>query len=353
MNVNVANLYISISLGLAIVLSATASVVADEQVRVVGSSTVYPFSTVVAERFGRSTNFKTPIIESTGTGGGFKLFCAGTDLDTVDITNASRAIAPSEEKMCTQNGVTNIIEVKMGYDGIVLANGLNSRNFSITTRDIYLALAETVPSENGEFKKNTATLWSDINPDLPPSKIEVLGPPPTSGTRDAFVNLAMEAGCVSVPALKQMAEDKDPRFKEICHTIRKDGAYIEAGENDNLIIQKLTTNENALGIFGFSFLNQNNDRVKAASINGVQANFTSIADGSYVISRPLFFYVKGEKIKSVNSLKPFIETFISDTSIGQNGYLTYRGLIPMSNQERTEYQNTITHQLNSLNGGIE
>jgi phosphate transport system substrate-binding protein len=334
-------------------MSATASVEADEQVRVVGSSTVYPFSTVVAERFGRATDFKTPIIESTGTGGGFKLFCAGTDLNTVDITNASRAIAPSELGMCAKNGVKDIIEVKMGYDGIVLANGINARSFSITTRDIYLALAETVPSENGGFKKNTARLWSDVNPNLPPSQIEVLGPPPTSGTRDAFVNLAMETGCISFQELKNMASGKDPRFKGICHTIREDGAYIEAGENDNLIIQKLTANENALGIFGFSFLNQNNDRVKAASINGVEANFTSIADGSYVISRPLFFYVKGEKIKSVKSLKPFVESFISNASIGKNGYLTYRGLIPMGNKERIQYQNKVWRQLNSLKGSIK
>jgi phosphate transport system substrate-binding protein len=339
-------------MGFVLLFAAPLYADAGEQVRVVGSSTVYPFSTVVAERFGRATPYKTPIIESTGTGGGFKLFCAGTGADTVDITNASRAIARSERENCQTNGVRNIIEVKVGYDGIILANGLNARQFAITTRDIFLALAANIPDHAGGFIKNSAVLWSDVNPKLPEVRIEVLGPPPTSGTRDAFIELAMEAGCKGFDSILKLQEASNPRFDQICHTIREDGAYIEAGENDNLIIQKLTSNENALGIVGFSFLQQNNDRVKAATVNGVSPSFAAIADGRYVISRPLFFYVKGEKVPSVKSLKPFVETFINRAAIGEEGYLTYRGLVPMSREEHQSYRQSVSAALNKVKGAL-
>ncbi|WP_370691182.1 substrate-binding domain-containing protein [Kordiimonas sp. SCSIO 12610] len=340
-----------LSLAILIFLSASSYADENEQVRIVGSSTVYPFSTVVAERFGRLTQYKTPIIESTGTGGGFKLFCAGTGGDTIDITNASRAITASERADCARNNVNNIIEVKVGYDGIVLANALGSLDFSITTRDIFLALADTIPGSNGRFEKNTALRWSDVNPELPDLQIEVLGPPPTSGTRDAFIDLAMEQGCKKLPEIAVLEYTQPTLFDTICHTIRDDGAYIEAGENDNLIIQKLGSNDHALGIVGFSFLDRNHDRVKAASINGVKPSFSAIADGSYVISRPLFFYVKGEKVSKVPSLKPFVDSFLANSATGEDGYLAYRGLIPMSAEEHQSYRNSVSNAMTK--GGVQ
>ncbi|WP_373308354.1 PstS family phosphate ABC transporter substrate-binding protein [Kordiimonas sediminis] len=319
---------------------------AEDQVRIVGSSTVYPFSTVVAERFGRTSGFKTPIVESTGTGGGFKLFCAGVGSDTVDVINASRAIKSSEVEMCAGNGVQNIIEVKIGYDGIVLANSNAARDFSVSTKDIFLALAKEIPAADGSLVENTNVTWSDVNASLPNTKIEVLGPPPTSGTRDAFLELAMEAGCKQFDSIKALKSSDKNAYKAVCHTMREDGAFIDAGENDNLIVQKLDANENALGIFGFSFLDQNSDKVKAAKINDVDVSFEAIADGSYPISRPLYFYVKGEHLTSVKSLKPFVEEFISNAASGEEGYLSDRGLIPMGEEERAEFLSKITSQLN-------
>ena len=321
------------------------SVMADDQIQIVGSSTVYPFSTVVAERFGRNTKFKTPIVESTGTGGGFKLFCAGVGDDTADVSNASRAIKSSEAKMCADNGVKNVIEVKIGYDGITLANALGAIQFDLSTRDIFLALAKKVPNQDGVMIDNPYTNWSDVNATLPNSKIEVLGPPPTSGTRDAFVELAMEGGCKTFSDIKALKKKDKKAYKTICHTMREDGAFIEAGENDNLIVQKLVANENALGIFGFSFLDQNADKVKAAKINGTAISFEAISDGSYPISRPLFFYVKGDHLSSVPSLKPFVEAFISEEAMGAEGYLSDRGLIPMGEAETKSYKTTIAAKL--------
>lgn len=324
----------ALAIGATALVTTTSPATANDQVRVVGSSTVYPFSTVVAERFGRTTKFKTPVVESTGTGGGFKLFCAGISEDTVDVANASRAIKKSEVALCAKNGVKNIIEVKVGYDGIVMANALSAQPFSITTRDIFLGLAKNIPNGKGGLKINTARTWADVNPALPNTQIEVLGPPPTSGTRDAFVELAMESGCKSFGWIKALKKSDKKAYKTLCHTVREDGAFIEAGENDNLIVQKLAANTDALGIFGFSFLDQNSDSVKAAKINGIDVSFDAIADGSYPISRPLYFYVKGEHLGSVKSLKPFVEAFISDTATGEDGYLSDRGLIPMGEDER-------------------
>lgn len=317
----------------------------DDAISIVGSSTVYPFSTIVAERFGRSSGYKTPIVESTGTGGGFKLFCAGVGENTADISNASRAIKSSEVELCAKNGVKNIIEVKVGYDGIVIANALGANKYQLTTRDLFLALAKEIPDGKGGFKENPYTTWKEVNPSLPNSKIEVLGPPPTSGTRDAFVELAMEGGCKTFKEISALKKSDGNAYKAVCHTVREDGAFIEAGENDNLIVQKLTANHNALGIFGFSFLDQNSDKVQAAVINGVEVSFDDIADGSYPISRPLFFYAKGEHLSVVPALKPFIEAFISDEATGEFGYLADRGLIPMGEGERAQYIGKIRSQL--------
>ncbi|MBT8098750.1 MAG: substrate-binding domain-containing protein, partial [Gammaproteobacteria bacterium] len=260
---------------------------ARDYVYIVGSSTVYPFSTVVAERFGRGSDFKTPKVESTGSGGGIKLFCDGVGVDHPDIANSSRAIKQSEVEACAANGVSEIVEVKIGYDGIVIANAVDGADVSVSRRDIFLALAKRVPGRNdGELIDNPYKTWADVKSDLPATRIEVLGPPPTSGTRDAFVELAMEGGCRSFGWIDALRATDSDRYLSICHTIREDGVFIEAGENDNLIVQKLQANPDAFGIFGFSFLDQNADKVKGAPVDGFVPTFDAIADGKYPVSRP-------------------------------------------------------------------
>jgi len=308
-----------------------------DYVYIVGSSTVYPFATVVAERFGRGSDFKTPKVESTGSGGGLKLFCDGVGVDYPDIANSSRAIKQSEVDSCDANGVTDIVEVKIGYDGIVFANAAKSAVVSFSRADIFLALAKEVPGESdGTLVANPYKTWADVNPELPAQRIEVLGPPPTSGTRDAFVELAMEGGCKSIAWIKELKSSDKDRYKSICHTIREDGAFVEAGENDNLIVQKLEANPSAFGIFGFSFLDQNGEKVQGAGVDGVIPTFEAIADGSYPVSRPLYFYVKKAHVDVIPGLRGFLREFTSDRAWGDEGYLTDRGLIPMPVAERGE-----------------
>lgn len=312
--------------------------VARDEIRIVGSSTVYPFSTVVAERFGRTTNFPTPVVESTGTGGGFKLFCGGAGESTPDISNASRRIKASEIANCKANGVDEIVEVKIGYDGIVMANKVSAPQYRLSLRDIFLALAKQVPNADGELIDNPNVTWRDVNPDLPNVRIEVLGPPPTSGTRDAFDELAMEGGCKTFASMQALKKSDEDAYKRACQTLREDGMFIEAGENDNLIVQKLVANPNALGVFGFSFLDQNMDKVQSSIIEGVEATFDNISTGDYPISRPLFFYIKKAHMSMVPGLKQFVMEFISDRASGEDGYLSDRGLIPMSAEEREEWR---------------
>jgi phosphate transport system substrate-binding protein len=331
-------------------LVAAAQVQADgrDYISVVGSSTVYPFSTVVAERFGKSTAFKTPKIESTGTGGGMKLFCKGNGIDTPDITNASRRIKESELKMCHDNGVDGVVEVLIGYDGIVVANDINSHDFELTRKDLFLALAKEIPTEKeGELVANPYTMWNEVNADLPAVKIEVLGPPPTSGTRDAFVELAMEGGCKAFPWIKATKDEDKSKYKTICHTIREDGAYVEAGENDNLIIQKLQKNPDALGIFGFSFLDQNADLVKGSIVDGAAPEFETIASNEYPVSRPLYFYVKKAHVSEIPGMKEFLAEFTSEKAMGEEGYLTDKGLIPLDEDKYMKVK-TDTEELNNL-----
>jgi phosphate transport system substrate-binding protein len=321
-------------LGLALSVSAFAQAGRD-YVYVVGSSTVYPFATVVAERFGRSSEFKTPKIESTGSGGGLKLFCDGVGVDYPDVANSSRAIKASEVETCAAKGVTEIIEVKIGYDGIVFANAVGADTMTLSRAEIFLALAKEVPGEaEGELIENPYETWADVNPDLPAIKIEVLGPPPTSGTRDAFVELAMEGGCKATPWIAELRNSDKNRYKAICHTIREDGVFVEAGENDNLIVQKLQANSNAFGIFGFSFLDQNMEKVKGSLIDGVAPTFDAIADGDYPVSRPLFFYAKKAHVDVIPGLRGFLREFTSERAWGEEGYLSDRGLIPMPDEER-------------------
>ncbi len=321
-----------------IAASFTASqAMARDQIRIVGSSTVYPFATVVAERFGKSTKFKTPVIESTGSGGGLKLFCAGVGDQHPDITNSSRAIKKSEVEKCMKNGVTSVTEVKIGYDGIVVSNSKASPQMTVSRKQLYLALAKDVPAGEGQTQPNPYKMWSDIDPSLPKVKIEVLGPPPTSGTRDAFVELVMEHGCESFGWVKALAKKDKKKFKAICHGVREDGGYIEAGENDVLIVKKLEANASAFGIFGFSFLDQNADKIQGSKIEGKDPTFDAIADGSYPVSRPLFFYVKNAHVGKTPGIKEFIAEFTSEKSWGKDGYLSEKGLIPMPDAERKKY----------------
>jgi phosphate transport system substrate-binding protein len=305
---------------------------ARDYIFIVGSSTVYPFATVVAEQFGKTTDFKTPKIESTGSGGGLKLFCAGVGVEHPDITNASRRIKQSEIDTCAANGVKEIVEVKVGFDGIVLANSKKSDQIKLSLADVYLALGKEVPDPKGGDKlvPNPYKTWKEINPELPDVKIEVLGPPPTSGTRDAFVELAMEGGCKQIDAMKAL--DKET-FKETCHTVREDGAFVEAGENDNLIVQKLEANPSALGIFGFSFLDQNLDKMQGSLIDGEEPTFENIADGKYPISRALYFYVKKAHAGVIPGIQEYVAEFVSDKATGEDGYLSEKGLIPLPEAE--------------------
>jgi len=327
---------IAATVAVAFLSSFGAQAAGRDSISIVGSSTVFPFSKVVAERFGRSTSYKAPTVESTGTGGGFKEFCKGLGVQSPDISNASRRIKASEFENCQANGVKDIIEVLIGYDGIVLANSIKSPKVALTRKDIFLALAKMVPNPDGSptLVKNPYKKWSDINAKLPATKIEVLGPPSTSGTRDAFVELAMEGGCKKFAWIKALKKSDKAKYKEICHILREDGLFVEAGENDNLIVQKLNANPAALGIFGFSFLDQNADKVQASSIDGNDPEFETIADGSYPVSRPLYFYVKKEHIGVIPGIKEYLAEFTSEKAWGEEGYLTEKGMIPLGDAER-------------------
>lgn len=307
-----------------------------DYIEVVGSSTVYPFATAVAEKFGKSTGFKTPKIESTGSGGGMKLFCKGVGTGNPDITNSSRRIKSGEYKQCLDNGVTDIVEVLIGYDGIAFANSKKSPQLKLGLKDIYLALVKDVPNPDGSetFVSNPYKTWKDVNPALPAKAIEVIGPPPTSGTRDAFVELALEGGCKKFDWVKGLKDTDKSAYKARCHTIREDGAYIEAGENDNLIVSKLDANPSAFGVFGFSFLEQNADKVQGSVIEGFEPTFESIADGDYKVSRPLYFYVKKAHIGVVPGIEEYLAEFTRESTWGDEGYLADKGMIPLAEDLR-------------------
>ena len=321
--------------GAAVLLAQSAR----DTISIVGSSTVYPFATVVAERFGKTTQFKTPKIESTGSGGGFKLFCAGVGVEHPDMTNASRRMKQSEFETCAKNGVTEVVEVKIGYDGIVLANAKSAPVMKLNRKELFLALAKDIPDPKGGEKlvANPYKTWKDINSALPDVKIEVMGPPPTSGTRDAFVELVMEEGADSFGWVKALAKTDKKKHKAIAHGIREDGAYVEAGENDNLIVQKLQANKDAFGIFGFSFLDQNADKIKGSMIEGVDPTFENIAGGKYPVSRPLFFYVKKAHAGVIPGIAEYVAEFTSEKAWGVDGYLSEKGLIPMPDAERKAF----------------
>ncbi len=326
----------TLGLTTALLTAAQTAVAARDYISVVGSSTVYPFATVVAERFGKTTQFKTPKIESTGSGGGLKLFCNGVGVKHPDVTNASRRIKKSEVAKCASNGVNDIVEVLIGYDGIVIGNAKKAEQMQLTRKDLFLALAKQVPNPNGsqQLIDNPYTTWKQVNASLPNSKIEVLGPPPTSGTRDAFAELALEGGCKKIGWIKAMKKKNKKHYKQVCHTVREDGAYIEAGENDNLIVQKLNANPNLLGVFGFSFLDQNSDKIQGSIMDGQAPTFDSISDGSYPVSRPLYFYVKKAHIGVIPGIKEYLAEFTSEKAMGEEGYLADKGMIPLGDEER-------------------
>lgn len=298
---------------------------ARDQIKVVGSSTVFPFSTAVAETFGKITEFKTPVVESTGSGGGLKLFCSGVGTEHPDITNASRRMKAKEFKLCNENGVTDIVESVVGFDGIVVANARGGAEFNGLTREI---LFKALAKGQGEPQ-----MWSDIDPSLPAVKIEVLGPPPSSGTRDAFEELAIQKGCQQAGLEKDVCKNAE---------MRDDGAYVDAGENDNLIVSKLTANPDAIGVFGFSFLDQNADKIKGATIGGVEPTFENIASGEYPVSRSMYFYIKKAHVGVVPGIAEYAAEFVSDRASGDEGYLTDKGLIPLPTDAHEENAARVT-----------
>lgn len=323
-----------IVLSLAALVGLLACSAPRDYIRIVGSSTLYPFVATAAEQFGRGTPHKTPVIESTGTGGGMKLFCAGFGLETPDISNASRPIKPSEQERCAKNGVTEVLELPIGYDGIVIANVKSGTQYRLTRDQLFLALASQV-EQDGKLVDNPYKKWNDISPDLPEVEIAIYGPPPTSGTRDAFVELVMEEACDAYPAFAAAYPDKKKRHKK-CGQLREDGHFIDAGENDNIIVRKLAHNEEALGIFGYSFLAQNADTMQGAMIEGVLPEFERIASGDYTISRSLYLYVKTQHAAKLKSLKPFLTEITSEEAASDRGYMALKGLIPMPPAQREE-----------------
>jgi len=306
---------------------------ARDHIKIVGSSTVFPYTQAVAEEFTRKHGRKAPVVESTGTGGGMKIFCQGIGEQHPDITGASRAMKKSEWAECEKNGVTDVTEVLIGYDGISIAQSRKAQPMDLTKTQIYLALAAEIPVD-GKFVPNPHKKWSDIDSSLPDTPILAYGPPPTSGTRDAFVELAMQEGCQALDFVKEQKAKLDKAaYEELvkiqCSRMRQDGPFIEAGENDNLIVQRLEADPRAVGIFGYSFLYENEDKLQAIKVEGVEPSFETIASGEYGISRPLYFYIKNAHREVVPGLKEFIAEYVSEAAMGEDGYLSERGMVPL------------------------
>ncbi len=309
-----------------------------DQIRIVGSSTVFPYTQAVAEQFAGMTGGASPVVESTGTGGGMQIFCGGVGPTHPDITGASRAMTASEYESCQANGVTSITEALIGYDGLSIAHSIDGPELDLTKAQLFAALASEVEVD-GEVVANPHTMWSDIDPSLPEAEIRVFGPPPTSGTRDAFVELVMEEGCQEYPAIAALEEEQ---MEEVCARMRQDGPFIEAGENDNLIVQRLQSDQTAYGIFGYSALYENNDTLKAVSVGGVEPNEETIASGDYGVSRPLFVYIKNAHKGVIPGLEEFVTEYVSEEAFGTDGYLTDRGLIPLAEDRREEVRSAVT-----------
>lgn len=315
-----------------------------DQIRAVGSSTVYPFATAVAEQFVQNNpGVKSPIIEQTGTGAGMKLFCAGIGAQHPDIEDASRRMKKTEFEQCQANGVKDIIEVQIGVDGLAIAEAKNGPGFKLTPELIYKALAAH-PFGKGENKAQT---WADIDPSLPKVAISVFGPPSTSGTRDSLAELILEKGCQSDPAMKELKDKNEDEYKAVCTRIREDGKYVDSGENDNLIVQKLVANPNSLGVFGFSYLDENRDKLKDVPLNGIEATYDNVANGHYPGARPLYIYVKKAHLDVIPGLKAYMDEFAKGWV--PDGYLAKRGMVTAMEDVRTKNAD-IVRNLTVLNG---
>ena len=323
----------------------TVSLSARDQIKIVGSSTVYPFASSVAEELGATSKFPTPVVESTGSGGGMKLFCAGNEMNTPDITNASRRMKAKEFKMCEKNGVTDITESVIGYDGIAFAQSRSNADFDISREHLALAVAKEVPSKDGKkLIANPYKKWSDIDASLPNREIIVYGPPKSSGTRDAFEELVMQKVFKKMSVYTDLykADKKANKKYKKYSVVRTDGVYVESGENDNLIVQKLNKNKNAFGVFGFSFLVENDDMIKGATINKVQPTPENISSGKYPVSRSLFFYIKNDHEKDVPAIKDYVSLFMSENMIGPDGILGEIGLISLPDAQREAIRASVT-----------
>jgi len=333
-----------------VALGAAAPAMARDQIKIVGSSTVFPYTQAVSEEFTNKTGKPAPVVESTGTGGGFKAFCGGIGPDFADITGASRAIKESEVKLCAEKGVTDVSEALIGYDGLSIAlSRANNTNWDLTKEQLFMALAAELPDGKGGFMANPNKKWSDIDSKLPAIDILAFGPPPTSGTRDAFVELVMHEGCGTLAGMKELKKADKDKWEDVCSRMRQDGPFVEAGENDNLIVQRLESDPNSVGIFGYSFLYENSDKLKAVKVAGVEPSFDTIADGSYPVSRPLFFYVKNAHRGVIPGMKEFLEEYVSDAALGPDGYLAERGLTPLSDAKRAEVRKNIVDAVKLTN----
>ncbi|MEH6718634.1 MAG: substrate-binding domain-containing protein [Aurantimonas endophytica] len=327
-----------LALGTALSLVGHAGAQSRDQIQIVGSSTVFPYTQAVVEQFANESGMAAPVLESTGTGGGMQIFCGGVGAQTPDITGASRAMTESEWELCKGNGVTNVTEILLGYDALSLASAQSGPDLSVTKAQLFQALAGEVEVD-GEIVPNPYQNWNQIDPSLPDQAILVYGPPPTSGTRDAWVELVMEEGCEAFPAIEALEDD---RKEEVCQRMRTDGPFVEAGENDNLIVQRLTSDDHAVGIFGYSFLFENQDTLKGAAIDGVQPSEETVASGEYGVSRPLFIYIKNDHRQAIPGLEEFIAEYVSDEALATGGYLEERGLVPLSAEELAKVQEAAT-----------
>jgi phosphate transport system substrate-binding protein len=332
--------------------AGTASAQSRDQIRVVGSSTVYPFTTAVAEQFGKSGAGKTPVVESTGTGGGMKLFCAGVGVAHPDVTNASRRMKSGEFESCTKNGVKGIVEINIGFDGLTLAQSKAGPPISLKLSQVYLALAEQVPDKDGKLVANPYKMWSEIDSSLPAIKIEVLGPPPTSGTRDSLHELFLEVGALQIPALAELRKSDQKAFDKAWKSIRKDGAYVEAGENDNVIVAKLEANKNAFGVFGYSFLEENLAKLRGVPLDGVAPEFDAIAGNKYKGARRMYVYIKEQHLGLVPGLEKFMAEYVSTKALGKEGYLARKGLVTLPPAELEAVRKTVASKTVMTGAGL-
>lgn len=321
---------------------AASAAQARDQIRIVGSSTVYPFTTAVAEQLGRTGGVKTPVVESTGTGGGMKLFCTGVGVEHPDVTNASRRMKKGEFESCQKGGVKDIVEINIGFDGLTMAQSKQGTPVKLTLGQLFLALAKEVPGPDGKMIANPYKNWSDIDKSLPNFKIEVLGPPPTSGTRDSLHELFMEKGAEQVPAVLALKKSDNKAFERAWKTLREDGAYVEAGENDNVIVQKIEANRNAFGIFGYSFLEENAGKLRGVALDGVEPEFENITSGKYKGARRMYVYIKKAHVGLVPGLDKFAAEYVSPRAIGEDGYLAKKGLVTLPKTEADAVRKAVT-----------